>query len=93
MVNPIVIPMTVAVDSEEIPMTVESTAVSVAMVVGFEVEVNTNPDYDGEYEFTPTSVAQTIPIVGHVATQNIVINPVPSNYGLITWNGSVLTVS
>lgn len=25
--------------------------------------------------------------------QNIVINPIPSNYGLITWNGSVITVS
>ena len=24
---------------------------------------------------------------------NITINPIPSNYGLITWNGSILTVS
>jgi hypothetical protein len=28
-----------------------------------------------------------------VVTRNIVINPIPSNYGLITWNGSTLTVS
>ena len=25
--------------------------------------------------------------------KNIRINPIPSNYGLITWDGSVLTVS
>ena len=24
---------------------------------------------------------------------NVTVNPIPSNYGLITWNGSVLTVS
>ena len=27
------------------------------------------------------------------ATADIIINPIPRNYGLVTWNGSVLTVS
>ena len=49
--------------------------------------------YKGEYEFTPSSEIQEIQIEGEIATQNIIINPIPSNYGLITWNGSVLTVS
>lgn len=49
--------------------------------------------YDGEYEITPTAEEQTIPIVGLVARQNITVNPIPSNYGLITWNGSTITVS
>lgn len=49
--------------------------------------------YTGEYEFTPVATSQTIAIMGKVATQNITINPIPSNYGLITWNGSTLTVS
>lgn len=49
--------------------------------------------YTGEYEFTPSAETQTIPIYGKVASADIVINPIPSNYGLITWNGSVLTVS
>lgn len=49
--------------------------------------------YTGEYEFTPSSETQEIQIEGEIATQNIIINPIPSNYGLITWNGSVLTVS
>lgn len=49
--------------------------------------------YTGEYEFTPTEDTQTVRINGLRATRNITINPIPSNYGKITWNGSVLTVS
>ena len=49
--------------------------------------------YRGEYEFTPTEDVQTVHINGLRATRNITINPIPSNYGKITWNGSVLTVS
>lgn len=49
--------------------------------------------YRGDYEYTPTQNTQTVEINGLLATQNITINPIPSNYGLITWNGSTLTVS
>ena len=49
--------------------------------------------YEGPYEFTPTQSTQTIEIAFKQATENIIINPIPSNYGLISWNGSVLTVS
>lgn len=49
--------------------------------------------FTGEYEYTPTDTAQVIEIENKRATQNIIINPIPSNYGRITWNGSVLTVS
>ena len=49
--------------------------------------------YTGDYTFTPTQYSQTIPILGKTAAMDIVINPIPSNYGLITWDGSTLTVS
>lgn len=49
--------------------------------------------YAGPYEFTPTQSTQTAAVADKVCTQNITINPIPSNYGLITWDGSVLTVS
>ena len=49
--------------------------------------------YDGPYEFTPTQQEQTIPIQGKMAVDNITINPIPSNYGLITWDVRALTVS
>lgn len=49
--------------------------------------------YEGEYTFTPAAEAQTIAINGKVALHDITIDPIPSNYGLITWNGSYLTVT
>lgn len=49
--------------------------------------------YTGAYSFTPTQSTQTIPINGKTATADITINPIPSNYGLITWDGSTLMVS
>lgn len=51
------------------------------------------PEYTGSYEVTPSSQTQTIPIMGMKAVQDITVDPIPSNYGLITWNGSTLTVS
>lgn len=50
-------------------------------------------DYEGPYEFTPSESAQSVEIEGLKATANIVIEPIPSNYGLITWDGSKITVS
>lgn len=50
-------------------------------------------EYMGPYEFSPSQQAQTINIQYKTAMQNITINPIPENYGLITWNGSALTVS
>lgn len=50
-------------------------------------------EYDGPYEFTPAQSTQTALTENRVLLENIIINPIPSNYGLITYNGSVLTVS
>ncbi len=49
--------------------------------------------YSGPYTFTPTQSTQVVYIDNKLATENIEIEPIPSNYGLITWNGSFLTVS
>lgn len=51
------------------------------------------PSYEGEYEITPTEETQVLATENHYMTGNVVINPIPVNYGLITWNGNVLTVS
>lgn len=50
-------------------------------------------EYTGSLEWTPTSEAQTIPTDHLVVLDNITINPIPNNYGLITWDGAILTVS
>lgn len=51
------------------------------------------PTYDGPTEFTPSRESQVVETTEHVLLADIVINPIPSNYGLIQWNGAVLTVS
>lgn len=49
--------------------------------------------YTGEYEVTPSSETVVLETASRLMTRNVTVNPIPSNYGLITWNGSVLTVS
>ena len=50
-------------------------------------------DYSGPYEVTPSEETQTLATAGKSLESNVTVNPIPSNYGLITWNGTVLTVS
>lgn len=54
--------------------------------------IHTAP-YEGEYIFTPSDQTIVIPTDGKTLYDDITINPIPSNYGLITWNGAALTVS
>ena len=49
--------------------------------------------YEGPYEITPAAEAQTLLTDNLRMTDNIVVAAIPDNYGLITWNGSTLTVS
>ena len=51
------------------------------------------PRYDGPYEVTPAAQAQTFETAGKLMTEDITVGAIPNNYGLITWDGSVLTVS
>lgn len=51
------------------------------------------PVYEGTTEITPSAGAQILPAAGRHFEQDIIINPIPSNYGLIGWDGFTLTVS
>lgn len=74
--------VTIVVPSEEI-----STGIPVAR------EYVERPAYEGPYEVTPSAVAQTLSTKHLRMTDDVVINPIPQNYGLITWDGSTITVS
>ena len=65
---------------------------SATLSIGAEV-IGGGIAYEGEYEVTPSAETQTLPTEARVLGRDITIAPIPSNYGLITWNGSVLTVS
>ena len=49
--------------------------------------------YTGEYTVTPTEEIQTLATAGKTMRQNVTVEAIPSNYGLITWNGSTILVS
>lgn len=63
-----------------------------AFIVDFG-EIYSPPTYEGETVIEPNQSIQTLQTAGRVLLTNITVNPMPSNYGLITWNGSTLTVS
>lgn len=49
--------------------------------------------YDGSYTITPSQNIQVLDTKNKMLKEDVIINAIPSNYGLITWNGSTLTVS
>lgn len=51
------------------------------------------PAYTGDTVITPSQTTVVLPAANTTVYTDIVINPIPSNYGLIAWNGSALTVS
>lgn len=51
------------------------------------------PFYSGTVEVTPSQETQVLRTSETVVLDNIIVSPIPSNYGLITWNGAVLSVS
>lgn len=53
-----------------------------------------SPDsYDGQTVITPSDTEQVLHTDGLIVPSDIIIEAIPNNYGLITWNGSTLTVS
>lgn len=78
-------------DTEPVGVSV-STASSVSIGIGPTAYID-RPEYDGEFTVTPTQETQVLETAGKWLPRAVTINPIPSNYGLITWNGSVLTVS
>ena len=56
-------------------------------------EVVERDPYEGSYYITPTAEEQVIPTNNLRMTDDLTIAAIPNNYGLITWDGSTLTVS
>jgi hypothetical protein len=49
--------------------------------------------YTGPTEFVPSEETQIVQTKNLRMTDDIVVDPIPRNYGLITYNGSTITVS
>lgn len=50
-------------------------------------------DYSGPYEVTPNEQTQTLATAGKTLESNVIVKPIPNNYGLITRVGSNILVS
>lgn len=66
----------------------DETAFTVSMGEAFLPE-----EYHGSVDVTATTSVQVLETQGKLLAENIIVEPIPDNYGLITWNGSTLTVS
>lgn len=49
--------------------------------------------YEGQYVVTPSRETVVLETSDKRMLDNVTINPIPSNYGLIQFDGAVLTVS
>ena len=57
------------------------------------IESDVFPTYDGPYEVTPSPETQVLSTRNRVLLDRITVAPIPQNYGLVTYNGSTLTIS
>lgn len=56
-------------------------------------EIEKGEQYLGPLEATPSGEEQILLTAGLLVPADIIIHPIPENYGLITWDGATLTVS
>lgn len=50
------------------------------------------PVYDGITEITPSQDTQILQTSNKALARNIVVNPIPEDYGRLLWSGNTLTV-
>ena len=67
-------------------------ATELAFAEHLDVHVAQLPDYDGPLVVTPSDVAQTLPFAGRSGVEDVVVAPIPSNWGRIVYTGGIITV-
>lgn len=92
-VTTIIVPVTLTESRTIVPIQLEDDNQLIPMSYTAPIQIIQGVDwYDGSYDFIPTEQAQTIQISDKTARANIIIEPIPSNYGRITYNGSTILV-
>lgn len=92
MVSCCVIPLFISETDFEVPISVfDSEPVEIEIdATGYPVYPNT---YTGTYDVVPKMTEQVLETKGLTMLDNVTIEKIPDCYGLITWNGAILTVS
>lgn len=89
---PVRVKMKMAASRAVLAMTVSSDRVRVPTKLSVGYYASQYPGYSGEYAFTPGETEQTVPTAEKVLMHDLVIAPIPRNYGRIDYNGSIITV-
>lgn len=92
-VNPIVVDMDVGTPTQ-VPMSIESTQTTVGMGFSDAINVIIRPINLQEKTATPSDETQVVTFdLEYQGLSKVTIDPIPSNYGKIGWDGSILTVT
>lgn len=92
-VNPIVVDMDVGTPTQ-VPMSIESTQTTVGMGYSDAINVIIRPINLQEKTATPSDETQVVTFdLEYQGLSKVTIDPIPSNYGKIGWDGSILTVT
>lgn len=68
-------------------------SVAESLTGGLSISTGDVPAYHGETTITPSTTEQIVSCGGLVMPADIIVEAIPSNYGLITWDGVTLSVS
>lgn len=85
--------MKVTIQPQKVKISINQKSMGIGINNQIAREVIDLDPYEGEYVITPNNETQTLLTKNLRMTNNVIVNPIPSNYGLITWNGSFLTIS
>ena len=91
--EPITVTLAVEDNACRYPMEVAEDTVAFDVDVDSAIVFDEHPFYTGSYSVTPGAENQTLQTAGKIMSENLTIRKIPRSYGLITWNGSYLTVS
>lgn len=88
----------VAIDGGEVQLSVQIDGGEISLSSCMDGDVGAfmpvyPESYTGDLVVTPTRETQTLYTEHLTMPGNVIVNPIPPQYGLITYNGSVLTVS
>lgn len=72
-----------------------SASIREPAVVSFDIDASHGsslPEYKGETVVVPSEEEQILKTGGHTVNDDIVIKPIPSNWGKISYNGAFLMI-
>lgn len=91
--NTIPITLDISPNVYELTVSVDGVTIEQDMAMDMAVQTAAGEHYQGPVTITPGAQEQVLETAGLFVDSNITVAPIPNNYGLITWDGSVLTVS